>query len=883
MPVKLNAAMQEHEKTVKELREERAPLHQKLVKWMWGLSIFGALSIGIIFFALSFSDLPTFEELENQSDNLASEVYASNGEVLGRYYIENRIKVDYEEISDNVINALIATEDERYRSHAGIDFKGLGRAGVKTILLGDSSAGGASTITQQLAKMLFTKKPGSGMERVLQKLKEWIIAVRLEKKYTKEEIMAMYLNRFSFLNGAYGIKAAAEIYFGKNQKDLEQQEAAMLVGMLKNPSLFNPVRRPDTTLHRRMVVLKQMEKNDLLTRAAYDSLRVLPLGMGNFNRKTHDDGLAPYFRMHLREELKRILADDSLADFKSNGEPYNIYEDGLKIYTTIDPVVQAHAEAAMKVHMKAQQKKFWKRWKNKDPWTYRDPTDDREEEDIEMDLQSRQRSLTKAIRSTSRYQTLRDKYLRDVLKNISKSIDGYELRDFDIDRMLIEDKQKGAIARLVSRKIVPTDRAVKYRKIMNGANWKTLKTSWIKLKNAVKKEFDRPTPMKVFDYNPMNEKDTVMSPMDSIRYHRMFLQFGSIAVNPLTGHVKSWVGGINHKYFQYDHVTSERQVGSTFKPFVYATAIDQQGFSPCYKVPDIPYTIHKGEGNFILNEDWTPKNANGQYTGEEYTLIKGLQWSKNTVSVYLMKQLGSTELVRQLVDAMGLDKNKKRSNGMYRIPKVPSICLGSTDLTVFEMTGAYTTFANNGLYNKPIFISKIVDKNGKEIYRENALERRVLDGRPNYVMLYMLKQVLNQGQANFRGLKSEMGGKTGTTNDYVDGWFMGLTPDLVVGTWVGGEDRWIRFLSLRDGTGSKMARPFFANLIRRLEEDKNSNYDAAARFYKPPGDLGIELNCSVYENPDDPFAPGLEDEGFGDQEEIEDEGFGDESFNDGGR
>ena len=867
--------MQESSKTTKEIRTKRTPLYHKLVKWMWGLSILGVLSVGILFFALSFSDLPTFEELENQTDNLASEVYASNGEVLGRYYIENRIKVDYDSISEHVINALIATEDERYLKHAGIDFKGLGRAGVKTVLLGDTSSGGASTITQQLAKMLFTKKPGSGMERVIQKLKEWIIAVRLEKKYTKQEIIAMYLNRFSFLNGAYGIKAASEIYFGKNQKDLEIQEAAMLVGMLKNPSLFNPVRRPDTTLHRRMIVLKQMQKNDLLSQSHYDSLRVLPLGMGNFNRKTHDDGLAPYFRMHLREELKRILADETRADFKSNGDPYNLYEDGLKIYTTIDPNIQAHAEEAMKAHMKKQQEKFWKRWKNKDPWTFRDPADDREEEEIEMDLESRQRSLKKLIRSTDRYQLLRKANLGDLLHEISKDIDGYELRDFDIDRMFAEDKKKGAIARLVSKKIVPTDRAVKYRKIMNGADWKTLKTKWNQFQNTVKKEFDKPVAMKVFDYNPMNEKDTVMTPLDSIRYHRMFLQFGSMSVNPLTGHVKSWVGGINHKYFQYDHVTADRQVGSTFKPFIYATAIDQQGMSPCYKVSDIPYTIHVDEGDFVLSEDWTPKNANGQYSGEDYTLIKGLQFSKNTVSVYLMKQLGSTELVRQLVDAMGLDKNKKRSNGMHRIPKVPSICLGSTDLTVFEMTGAYTTFANNGLYNKPIFISKIVDKNGKEIYRENALERQALDSRPNYVLLHMLKQVLNQGQANFRGLKSEMGGKTGTTNDYVDGWFMGLTPDLVVGTWVGGEDRWIRFLTLRDGAGSRMVRPFFADFIRRLEEDEKSSYDAEARFYVPKGDLGIELNCAIYENAEDPLAPNLEDEGFGDQEE--DEGFGDES------
>ena len=870
--------MSEKLNTAKEIREERKPLYSKLVKFFWVMSVLGIIGVAALFWTLSYADLPTFEELENPQDNLASEVLAGNGELLGRYFIENRVPVSFDQISSNVIDALLATEDERYMKHSGIDFQGLGRAGVKTFLLGDKSSGGASTITQQLAKMLFTGQAASGfMERVLQKLKEWIIAVRLEKQYTKEEIVAMYLNKFSYLNGAYGIKAASEIYFGKSQKDLQLQEAAMLVGMLKNPSLFNPIRRPDTTQHRRMVVLKQMQKNEMLTQAEYDSLRVLPLGMGNFKRKSHDDGLAPYFRMHMGEELKRVLADENRAKFKSNGKPYSLYEDGLKIYTTIDPIIQGHAEDAMVEHMKKLQAKFFKRWKGKDPWTFRDPTDEREPEEIEADLESRQRALKKLIRSTDRYASLRKTHMDKVLKKIAKGIDDYDLRDFDIDRMLLEDEKKGAIAKLVSRKIVPTDRAVKYRKIMNGADWKVLRSNWNTFQNAVKKEFGKPVKMTVFDYNPKMEKDTVMSPLDSIRYHRMFLQLGSMSVNPLTGHVKSWVGGINHKYFQYDHVTSDRQVGSTFKPFIYATAIDQQGISPCYPVYDIPYTIHKGEGNFILSEDWTPKNAGGKYSGEEFTLIKGLKWSKNTVSVYLMKQLGSTELVRQLVHNMGLDKNKKRADGMYRIPKVPSICLGAIDLSVMEMTGAYTTFANNGLYNKPIFITKITDKNGKEIYSETALEQQALDARPNYVMLHMLKQVMAQGQQELRGLKSEMGGKTGTTNDYVDGWFMGLTPDLVVGTWVGGEDRWIRFTTLRDGSGAKMSRPFFAEFIRKLEADPEANYDADSRFYVPKGDLGIELNCDTYAQDTDPLAPEEEDETFGDQTPMEDESFGDEN------
>ena len=870
--------MQEQPNTASEIRELRAPLYKKLTRLMWGLAIAGIFAVAVVFFMLSFSDLPTFEELENPKDNLATEVYASNGEVLGRYFIENRVPVDFDQLSPNVVKALLATEDERFMDHAGIDGEALFRILFKTVLLNNKNAGGGSTITQQLAKMLFTDNPASNIvDRVFQKLKEWIIAVRLEKQYTKQEIVAMYLNKFSFLNGAYGIKAASEIYFGKQQEDLKVEEAAMLVGMLKNPSLYNPNRFPEKTHHRRMVVLKQMQKNEHINQVQYDSLRVLPLDMSNFKRKTHADGLAPYFRMHLREELKKILVNE--AEKKSNGEPYNLYEDGLKIFTTIDPQIQSHAEDAMKKHMAGQQEKFFKRWKGKDPWTFRDPMDDREPEVIDADLEGRKRALQKLIRSSDRYQKMRADILGPTITKIKEDIDGYELRDFDIDRMLSEEKEKGVLTKLVSKKIVPSGRVVKYRKIMKGANWKKLKANWYKLQNTVKKRFDEETNMTVFAYNDRNEVDTVMTPMDSIRYHRMHLQFGSMSVDPVTGHVKSWIGGINHKYFQYDHVTADRQVGSTFKPFIYATAIDQQGISPCYPVYDIPYTIHTTDPGFTLFEDWTPKNAGGQYSGQPFTLIKGLMWSKNTVSVYLMKQLGSTQPVRELVHQMGLDKNTKRSNGMYRIPKVPSICLGATDLTVQEMTGAYTTFANNGLYNKPIFITEIRTKDNKVIYREVALEQQALSPKPNYVMLHMLKQVLNQGQANFRGVKSEVGGKTGTTNDYVDGWFMGLTPDLVVGTWVGGEDRWIRFLTLRDGAGAKMARPFFADFIKRLEDDEDVDYDEKARFHVPAGELGIEINCDVYQQDVDPLAPVQEDEGFGDQSE-EDEGFGDESEDD---
>lgn len=853
------------------IQEQRLPVYRRIIKWMWGLTIAGLIGTVALFTLLSFQDLPTFEELENPKNNLASEVYAVNGEVLGRYFIENRIQVSFDEISPYVEQALVATEDERYYQHSGIDFRGLIRVAFKTVLLRQKSAGGASTISQQLAKMLFTEKPGSGLERVLQKLKEWIIAVKLERSYTKQEIMAMYLNKFSFLNGAYGIKAASEIYFDETQDSLSIEQAATLVGMLKNPALFNPIRRPDTVKHRRMVVFYQMEKNGFIEKTQYDSLRSLPLDMSNFNRKTHADGLAPYFRMELRKELVRILSKKEY--YKSDGSKYNIFKDGLKVYTTLDPVIQDHAEQSVIEHMSKLQETFDKHWKGKDTWTYRDPTKERDE--LEAEDIARKRTMKRIIRETERYISMKDVALSDILAKLADEIEGHTLKDHEIERIIEEEKDKGTIAKLVSRDLISSDLALKYRKVLKSPNFPTLKKEWIKFQKKVREVFEKPVKMKVFTYNAKMEKDTVLSPLDSIKYHRNFLQVGLMAVDPATGHVKAWVGGVKHKYFQFDHVTSERQVGSTFKPFIYATAIDQVGISPCYVVDDLPYTIHENEGNFNLIKDWTPANADGKYSGKPFTLFKGLQWSKNTVSVYLMKQLGDTRYVRDLIKEMGIDVDKKRANGTLKIPKQPSICLGASDMTVMEMTGAYTTFANNGTYNKPIFITRIEDRNGNEIYEEVIQDRYALHPSSNYVMIQMLKRVVSQGLPGFAGIKSEMAGKTGTTNDYVDGWFMGMSSDLVVGTWVGGDDRWVRFRTLNLGIGAKMARPIYGKLIKRLENDPQANYDPEARFYTPPGDIGIELDCEVYNQDRGPYGgvvdDGEENEDFGDEwgDEIE--------------
>jgi len=843
--------------------DEASPKYRNILKWFWYFTHGGLLIALLTFVLLSFSDLPSLKQLENPKSELATLIHSADGEVLGRYYTENRVPVRFDSLSPYLVNALIATEDERYFKHCGIDFPALARVGIKTVLLGQASSGGGSTITQQLAKLLFTENPARSLtERAFQKLKEWIIAVRLERKYTKEEILAMYLNKFNFIYGAYGIEAASEIYFNKSQDELDIQEAATLVGMLKNPSLYNPIRRPDTVLHRREVVLKQMYRNNLLDRTAYDSLRQLPLGI-DFQRKTHIDGLATYFRAELAKDLRNILGQEPYL--KSDGTSYDIYRDGLKVYTTIDAEMQRLAEKAMIQHMAKVQKSFWRVWRKRDPWTFKTSSP------LEIPLDIRAESLENLIRQSDRYQALREEYLGDVLNQMSKEQTGLTLHEDDreLKRVMIEREKPGYLKDLVAQGIISPKMERAYRRLMNSPRFPVLEKQWGKLQEAVEFAFNQPVEdMRVFAYVEGLEKDTTMSPLDSIRYHRMFLQTGILAVEPKTGEVKVWIGGVNHKYFQYDHVRTNRQVGSTFKPFIYATAIDQQGISPCFKVYDLPQSIKAGDGKFALQKDWTPNNANGQYTGELYTLKDGLRKSINTLSVFLMKQLGTSEPVINLIGNMGIDVERKYPNGQYRVTRGPSLALGATDLTVFEMTGAYTAFANNGVYTRPYYISRIEDRNGKLIYQALPFERPALNPNANYVMVEMLKHA-----AGIYGLKSEVGGKTGTTNEYVDGWYMGITPELVVGTWVGGEDRWIRFLDLSMGQGAYMAKPFFKKFIAALEEHREeTGYNPSARFYRPPGDIGIELNCDAYLQ-----GPGSEEDEYGPANPLEEDMFGDQT------
>ncbi len=792
-------------------------MYERIIRWMWRVV---ALSIGGILVSLlllSFSDLPDTEELENPRSELASEIIAADGSVLGRYFIENRVPVAFDEISPFVEQALVATEDERYYRHSGIDFRALGRAITKTFILQDRSSGGASTITQQLAKLLFTgKKADNFLKRVVQKLKEWIIAVRLERKYTKEEIMAMYLNKFDFLYDSYGIKSAAETYFAKSQDSLNIQEAAMLVGMLKNPSLFNPKRKLEKATQRRSVVFDQMRKNGIISEEEYDSLKVLPVDLTRFRRKTHTQGLATYFRSSLAEELMKVILPGGDARKKADGVPYNIWKDGLKIYTTIDPIIQEHAERAMEAHMAKLQQRFWNLWfkrKKISPWDFKDS------ETTDAELAFRKRKLAQLVRYSDRYVVMRDGAIGSLEADLENQVSGLRLDDSAIEKMLKGKELSGP-----------------QREAMQTEQWNELKRKWQALQKKVEKEFNKKVEMVVFDYNGKMEKDTIMSPLDSLKYHHMFMQMGSLAIDPKTGHVKAWVGGINHKYFSYDHTRSNRQVGSTFKPFIYATAIALQGVSPCMEVDDVPRTISANTGNFQLLKDWTPRNSTNKYSYRKMRLRKALQQSVNSVSVFLMQQLGSTEPVIELLDNMGVDTKK--------IPKQPSISLGAADMSVMDMTGAYTTFANNGYHSKPIYITRIEDKNGRTIYSQDEQDNQALQEEPNYVMVEMLKYA-----SGGMGLSSEIGGKTGTTNNYVDGWFMGITPSLVVGTWVGGEDRWIRFTSLAEGQGSKMAKPFCKELISRLEKDpKATGYDAKARFQRPGGDLSIGLDCNDYDN-----------------------------------
>lgn len=706
-----------------------------------------------------FGALPTFEELENPQKNLATEVISSDGVTLGKYAFQNRTPVGYNELPKNLVEALVATEDERFYNHSGIDFKGTARAVVKL-----GKGGGASTITQQLAKNLFTKRASSNtFKRLMQKVKEWIVAVKLEKQYTKDEIIAMYLNTQGFLFNAVGIRSAARIYFGKEPKDLDLQESAILVAMLKNPRQYNPHREVSKkkSLNRRNVVFAQMAKNGFITQKEKDSLQKLPLKI-NFTPESHNDGLATYFREYLRDFLKKWVKENP----KANGEKYNINRDGLKIYVTLDSRMQRYAEEAVKEHISNLQKFFYKEQKK------------------------------------------------------NKTAPFYDLEPEQIDAILLRAKK-------------------------NSDRYRNMKRSKKYSQKQIDSAFNAKTDMKIFTWK--GDRDTIMSPNDSIKYYKYFLHSGLLSIEPQTGHIKAWVGGINHKHFKYDHVRQgKRQVGSTFKPFVYATAINQLRLSPCDEFPISPYTIPKGK--FGIPEAWTPDDSGKTYSGE-LTLKEALAKSINTMSARLIDMVNPRNVVR-LAKSAGIES---------RVPEVPAIALGAVELSLMEMTSAYATFANKGLRVEPNMISRIEDKNGTVLAQFTPKTKEVMSEESAYVILDLLKGVTMFGSGVRLRTKDHyykdiitgfpyeftnpIAGKTGTTQNHTDGWFMGVVPNLATGVWTGGEDNAIHFENLAEGQGATMSLPTWGLFMRKVYADKTLNI--SQEDFEKPEFVGINLNCGL--------------------------------------
>ncbi len=793
--------------------------NKKYIFWMWAIAISGLLVVAAIFIIVKFSRLPDISELENPKYEYSTIIYDSNKKEIGKYYRYNRDWKTFDELNPALVNALISTEDARFFSHSGIDARGTMRA---FFYLGKK--GGASTITQQLAKLFFTDRASNIITRLWQKLQEWLIAIELEKRYTKEEILAMYLNKVDFLYNSYGIESAAKTYFDKPQKDLTIEEAATLIAMLKWPSRYNPKRHPDLSKKRRNVVLNQMKKYGFLTGEQCNKLKQKELDSSNFKEAAYYKGYAPYFKAELAKWVKSILNKEE--NRKPDGTKYNIYLDGLKIYTTIDLDYQKLAEKAVFKRMKSLQKDYDNVWKGKDPWTYGAN---------KKQLKTRKKALNRYIKESERFTGLRKKILIPIIDSIKVVFPNARLWDTDIQRMLNQEKDKKYLNKLKKLNFVTAKQISTYKEILKSKFWKILKSKQKELNMAVRKSFNTKTKMKIFAYNSKGEKDAIMTPLDSIKYHRNILQTGMLAIDPHTGHIRAWVGGVNFKYFKFDHINTKRQVGSTFKPFIYATAISQKGISPCMKVKDQQYVIQPGEGNFKLSKPWAPGNAE-RFSNADLTLYEGLKKSKNSVSVYLMKLLGNVDVVKELVVPLGIDEKD--------IPPYPTICLGAADLSVMQMTGAYSAFSNNGVYNKPLFVTRIEDKEGKVIYRSASEEQRALSPVHNYVMVSMLR---NAGSIIQHKLKTPIGGKTGTTNDFRDGWFMGISPNLVVGTWVGGDDQWIKFRNIRFGQGGYMARPIFVKFMQGLESSANIDYDPNVEFVKPEGEIDIEMDCEVYE------------------------------------
>ena len=748
---------------------------KRLINILWGIIFSGIIIVIIIFYRAAngyYGSTPDLQQLENPKTNLATQIFSTDGVVLGKYYYEdNRTPIEFDDLPENIVNGLIATEDERFFLHSGIDWR---RTISAFIFLG--KRGGASTITQQLARQLFVGVRSRNLyEAVIQKVKEWVLSVQLERRYTKKEIIAMYLNIYDFGYNADGIRSASKIFFNTTPKNLKIEQSATLVGMLKNSSYYNPLRRPELVKRRRNIVFKQMKRNGFLTSQESDSLTKMNLEI-DYTPESHREGLATYFRAYLQDFMKKWIKQNP----KENGETYNLYRDGLKIYTTIDSELQKIGEHSVSSHMKNLQKEFF-------------------------------RQNTKKINETAPFLDLRT----------------------------------GQIDTLLERTAYRSER---WRNKTN-AGWS---------KEKILKNFNEPASMTVFSWK--GEIDTIMTPLDSIKYYKYFLRSSMMSIEPQTGHVKVWVGGYNYKHFQYDQVKQgRRQIGSTFKPFLYATAIDQLKLSPCDILPDALFCIEPMKHGNI--DAWCPKNSGDKY-GKNRTLKNALANSVNTVSARLMDKVGPRPVI-DLARKMGISS---------RIPSVPSIALGTPDISLFEMVGAYGTFANKGIYVKPVMISRIEDKNGTVIYESVPETQDVISEEAAYVTISLMKGVTEHGSgARLRhaGLEKEnyiyknvvsgypyifenpIAGKTGTTQNQSDGWFMGIVPNLVTGVWVGGEDRSIHFKDIAYGQGATMALPIWGQFMKEVY--LKPELGISSEDFIEPEILTIQLDCDKYiqEMPED--------------------------------
>jgi len=748
------------------MKGNRGPYRRSL-KLFWIVFSIGILSFVSIFLAAGFGllgKMPEFRQLENPKTNLATQIFSADNKVIGKfYYNDNRTPLYYEEIPKNLIDALIATEDERFYDHSGIDLRSTLRA---VVYLGEK--GGASTVSQQLARQLFTGvRSRNTLDAVIQKIKEWVIAVQLERRYAKKEILTMYLNLYDFNYNADGLRSAANIYFSKEPSELLLEESAMLVGMLKNSSLYNPIRRPELVTSRRNIVFQQMLRNEMLTQKEVDSLQQLPLQI-QFNPQSHREGLATYFRAYLRQFMLNWIQDNPNPD----GEKYNLYLDGLTIYTTLDSKMQTYAENAVKEHMSNLQDAFFEQ--NTPKWNPTAPFLDLTEKEVE---------------------------------------------------------------RLMGQAMMRSER------------WRKMKLAG-KTEDEIKASFEQKTAMRIFSWK--GEIDTVMRPLDSIRHYKHFLRSGMMSMNPQTGHVKAWVGGINYKHFQFDHVfQGKRQIGSTFKPFVYASAIDQLKLSPCDSFPDGFYCVEARK--FGAHEAWCPKNSGDRYTGMR-TLKNALANSVNTISARLIDKVGPGPVSKLAAD-LGISS---------KIPNVPSIALGTADLSVYEMVAAYGAFANQGIYVKPVMVTRIEDKNGTVLFEATPETRDVLSEESAYVTVKLLEGVTESGSGirlRHRGaeennpyfgtvvtgypyeFQNPIAGKTGTTQNQSDGWFIGMVPNLVTGVWVGGEDRATHFNSIAYGQGATMALPIWALYMKKLYEDPL--LEVSIDSFPAPERVSIPLDCEL--------------------------------------